>query len=132
MNNKINYLIYILAIIYLIIPYKQNTSNHKNHMNHTKSYEILQFKGDLLAYLPGKYFSLYGIIKKHWLHIFLPKPSLGNHTTQGRLFCLNTPLIYKSCVFKNMGCYCNGFSICCKISWCKTNAKLIKQYGLPK
>ena len=53
-----NYLIYVLAIIYLIIPYKQNKSNHKNHMNHTKSYEILQFKGDLLAYLPGKHFSL--------------------------------------------------------------------------
>ena len=33
LNDKINYLIYILAIIYLKILYKQNTSNHKNHMN---------------------------------------------------------------------------------------------------
>ena len=33
LNDKINYFIYIVALIYLIVPYKQNTSDHKNHMN---------------------------------------------------------------------------------------------------
>ena len=33
LNDKINYFIYIVALIYLIVPYKRNTSDHKNHMN---------------------------------------------------------------------------------------------------
>ena len=62
--------------------------------------------------LPGQCFTVYMVIaniQKHWLQIFLLKPSLGTHTLRGLSFCLRTPLILSNIKMERFGKIVTGF-----------------------
>lgn len=61
-----------------------------------EEYETLQFEGNLLTNLPGKYFSAYKMMvnsKKSVDYRFFPRPSLGGCTIHGLSFHLRRSLL---------------------------------------
>ena len=67
--------------------------NTKYAIHILEQYETLQFEGDSLSYLSGRYFLVHSErLRNIECRFFLPQTSLDAHTLQSLSFCLKIPL----------------------------------------